>query len=71
MKLINSYLGSISIEQLFKDPQKNRDYRNALHAFQKRFIGSWDEFNNHIKDVIILTIDVLEWLESYSTKHFY
>jgi hypothetical protein len=41
------------------DLQKIRDYRNAIHAFQKRVIGSWDDFNNYLKDVIMLTIDIL------------
>ncbi|WP_416043002.1 hypothetical protein [Bacillus halotolerans] len=39
--------------------QKIRDYRNAIHAFQKRVIGSWDDYNNYLKDVIMLTIDIL------------
>lgn len=41
------------------DLQKIRDYRNAIHAFQKRVIGSWDDYNNYLKDVIMLTIDIL------------
>ncbi|MGG0639320.1 hypothetical protein ABE035_04005 [Bacillus altitudinis] len=42
-----------------EDLQKIRDYRNAIHAFQKRVIGSWDDYNNYLKDVIMLTIDIL------------
>ncbi|MEH7489238.1 hypothetical protein [Priestia megaterium] len=42
-----------------EDLQKIRDYRNAIHAFQKRIIGSWDEYNNYLKAVIMLTIDIL------------
>ncbi|MED3201385.1 hypothetical protein ACWKTL_27935 [Bacillus toyonensis] len=42
-----------------EDLQKIRDYRNAIHAFQKRVIGSWDDYNIYLKDVIMLTIDIL------------
>jgi len=42
-----------------EDLQTIRDYRNAIHAFQKRVIGSWDDYNNYLKDVIMLTIDIL------------
>ncbi|MCY7810651.1 hypothetical protein MOF13_09010 [Bacillus spizizenii] len=42
-----------------EDLQKIRDYRNAIHAFQKRVIGSWDDYNNYLKDVIMLIIDIL------------
>jgi hypothetical protein len=42
-----------------EDLQKIRDYRNAIHAFQKRVIGSWDDYNNYLKYIIMLTIDIL------------
>ncbi|OPH52181.1 hypothetical protein BC351_33145 [Paenibacillus ferrarius] len=46
------------------DLQIIRDYRNAIHAFQERRIGSWDEYNNYLKAVILLTIDMLSRLPS-------
>lgn len=49
----------ISNEYNKKDLQKIRDYRNAIHAFQKRVIGSWEDYNIYLKYVIILTIDIL------------
>ncbi|MFB4472910.1 hypothetical protein ACDI16_08160 [Oceanobacillus caeni] len=42
-----------------KELQQIRDYRNAIHTFQKRVIGSWEDYNNYLKYVIILTIDIL------------
>ncbi|MGS2746351.1 hypothetical protein ACVAMH_05440 [Bacillus zanthoxyli] len=42
-----------------EDLQKIRDYRNAIHTFQKRIIGTWDEFNNYLKLVILLIIEIL------------
>ncbi|MGC7812034.1 hypothetical protein [Bacillus paranthracis] len=41
-----------------EDLQKIRDYRNAIHTFQKRIIGTWDEFNNYLKLVILLIIEI-------------
>ncbi|CEY35381.1 Uncharacterised protein [Streptococcus pneumoniae] len=42
-----------------EDLQKVRDYRNAIHTFQKRIIGTWDEFNDYLKYVILLIIEIL------------
>lgn len=42
-----------------EDFDKIRDYRNAIHAFQERTIGSWEDYNNYIKTVITLIIDML------------
>lgn len=35
-----------------------RDYRNAIHSFQKREIGSWDELNYYSKVLLMLLIDM-------------
>lgn len=39
--------------------RKIQSYRNAIHAFQKRSIGSWEELNEHAKVLIMLTINML------------
>ncbi len=60
--LINFYFGQGVIqdtEYTQGDLDKIRGYRNAIHAFQKREIGSWEELNKHIKDLILLSIDML------------
>ena len=60
--LINFYLKQRVVERDTLDSEnanKIRDYRNAIHAFQERQIGSWEEYNEHIKTVIILIIDML------------
>mgnify|MGYP001388102512 CR=1 FL=1 len=42
-----------------EDLQKIRDYRNSIHTFQKRTIGSWDELNEYGKVLLQMTIDML------------
>lgn len=39
-----------------------RDYRNAIHSFQKRSIGSWEELNESLKYFLILLYDLLDRL---------
>lgn len=41
------------------DLQKIRDYRNAIHSFQKRYIGTWEELNKYMKYVILLLMDII------------
>lgn len=60
--LINFYfsedvLGSTDYGKM--DLQEIGKYRNSIHSFQKRVIGSWDDYNNHLKNVIMLIIDIL------------
>ncbi|MFC9778346.1 hypothetical protein [Paenibacillus chitinolyticus] len=43
-------------------------YRNAIHAFQKRTIGSWDELNEHAKVLIMLMVDILNQLPEIPYK---
>lgn len=46
------------------DLETIRDYRNGIHNFQERVIGSWDEYNNYLKAVIMLIIDISYHLPS-------
>ena len=52
----------VSKEYNQKDLQKIRDYRNSIHAFQERTIGSWEEYNDYLKTIILLLIDMLDRL---------
>lgn len=38
------------------------NYRNSIHAFQKRTIGTWEEYNNYLKLVILVMLDILSRL---------
>ncbi len=46
------------------DLQKIRDYRNGIHSFKGRVIGSWEEMNNYAKVYLQVTIDMLHQLPS-------
>jgi hypothetical protein len=47
-----------SVEEL----RKIRDYRNSIHSFQEREIGTWNEFNHYVKILITLIIDMINRL---------
>lgn len=44
--------------------QKIRDYRNTIHSFKDRNIGTWDELNEYSKLVLLLVIEMLGQLPS-------
>lgn len=53
----------ISKEDFSQDElEKIRDYRNSIHAFQKRDIGTWDELNEYLKLVLMLVIEIIHRL---------
>lgn len=59
--LINIYFseGILKRDEYDKeDLDTIKDYRNGIHNFQDRVIGSWDEYNNYLKAVIMLIIDI-------------
>lgn len=45
--------------------QKVRDYRNSIHAFQKRKIGTWNELNEYSKFFLIIITQILDRLPEF------
>lgn len=39
--------------------EKIRDYRNAIHSFKDRNIGTWDELNEYSKLVLLLVLEMI------------
>lgn len=42
-----------------KDMHEIRNYRNAIHSFKDRPVGTWEELNEYLKLIIRLMVDMI------------
>lgn len=63
---LSDLINFVYIEEVFnknceynkKDLDQIREYRNAIHSFQNREIGNWEEVKDYAKLVLLLIIDI-------------